>query len=184
MSFLSTQKSYGNAAIILHWLVAPAVLFMLSLGYYMARLPLQPVAPRLALYQLHKSLGLTILLLVIIRLFIKWLGENPEWPAQMPNWQKITVTLTHLSLYGLMLVMVFSGLLMSSASGKPTVFWGWFNVSVPIEKNLVWAKVFNAMHKTSSLGLSLLIFLHVSGVVQHWWCGMPSLSRMWFSQRK
>ena len=73
------QARYGAAAQTLHWLIAALVVVMFGLGWYMADLPLG--LRKFELYQLHKSLGLTILVLAAVRLIWRLLNPAPPLPA-------------------------------------------------------------------------------------------------------
>lgn len=184
MSLLSTRKGYGNLSVALHWIISPIILFMLGLGYFMARLPKASEAAILPWYQLHKSLGLTVLFIIIFRLLVKLLGRRPDWQEHMPRWQQILATLTHTSLYLCMFFMPMSGLFMSSAAGKSPKFWGWFTVALPVPQSDTLAFIGYNIHFFCAWGFAALICLHIFALLHHRWHGMPSLSRMWFTKAK
>jgi cytochrome b561 len=78
---------YTWTAIALHWLIAIAVIVQFKWGWWMQDIPKQPPGPRVDAYNLHKSVGLTILALMIARLFWRWRHPAPALPA-MPDWQR------------------------------------------------------------------------------------------------
>ena len=75
----NTSERYGAVAQTLHWLVALGVVWQLGLGWYMGDLPNTPA--KIALYNLHKSTGLTVLALVLVRLAWRSMNPAPPLPA-------------------------------------------------------------------------------------------------------
>jgi len=116
---------YSSVAILLHWLIALAILALLVMGFEMTSLPLGSHL-QFVLYQLHKSVGITVLLLSLIRLGWRLSHKAPALPAHMPAWEQALAHLGHFALYGLMLGMPLEGWALVSASvwNIPTVLYG------------------------------------------------------------
>lgn len=116
-------KRYHSGAMLLHWLMAVLILGNLALGLLLSSIPL---AERFQYYQLHKSLGMTVLLLAVMRVVWRLTHPAPPLPAHMPTWEKVVAHITHFILYGLMLLIPFSGWALVSASPKkiPTLLYG------------------------------------------------------------
>ncbi len=77
---------YTRTAIALHWLIAIVVIGQIALGWWMQEIPKQPVGPRVNAFNLHKSIGLTVLMLMVVRL--AWRATHaPPPPVAMPAWQ-------------------------------------------------------------------------------------------------
>src|SRR5262245_55575412 len=121
----NSPARYGAVAMTLHWLLAAAIIGQLFLGKYMHELP-DSDADKFAFFQLHKSIGITILALTVVRIAWRLVNIVPPLPKTMPPWQKRLAKLSHLLLYGFMLAIPLSGWAMVSASplGIPTIWFG------------------------------------------------------------
>jgi cytochrome b561 len=116
---------YTPVAIVLHWLIALAILALLVMGFVMTSLPLGSHL-QFVLYQLHKSVGITVLLLSLLRLAWRLSHKPPALPDHMPGWEQLLAHLGHFALYGLMIGMPLEGWALVSASvwNIPTVLYG------------------------------------------------------------
>lgn len=126
MQLRNTTIRFGLVAVSLHWLIALLFLAMVGIGLTMTNLPL--THPRtFPLYQLHKSLGVTIFLLVVLRLLWRLSGSVPPLPATLKPWERAAAYLTHYGLYVALLVMPLTGWITVSASplGIPTILYGY-----------------------------------------------------------
>ena len=119
------RSTYSSVAITLHWLIALAMLTNIGLAWYFGTLP---KAAQVAPVQLHKSIGITVLLLTLIRIGWRLVNTPPPLPATMHTWEKWAATANHLVFYLLMLAMPLSGWAMVSASPlikvHPTMLYG------------------------------------------------------------
>lgn len=162
---------YSAGAILLHWLIAAALLFEIGLGWGM-----EDAGPqRFAVYQLHKSVGITILILTLLR--IGWrLGHRP--PALSPDlrpWERVLARITHLGFYALLIGLPLSGWLLVSTSriAVPTILYGVLPLPhLPVAALGSGARA--ALHDTAEIGhlafgyaLYLLFALHVAGALKH-----------------
>src|SRR5436190_11085644 len=114
---------YPLAVIVLHWTIAAAVVGLVVLGWWMQAIPKDPVGPRANAYNLHKSIGLTALLLMAVRLGWRASHRPPELPP-LPVWQARAAHAVHALLYVLMFVDALSGYLGSAVSGFPVKVFG------------------------------------------------------------
>jgi cytochrome b561 len=122
---MTDRSRYDAVAIALHWLTALAVLGLIVMGLVMTRE--RPGSHlQFVLYQLHKSVGITVLALTIARLAWRLGHKPPPLPATMPGWEKLAAHAGHLALYGFMVGMPLSGWALVSAStyNIPTVLYG------------------------------------------------------------
>lgn len=156
--------TYTKTTIFLHWLVAIGLFMAIGLGFYMVDLPLSP--QKLKIYSWHKWLGVTIFLLVIIRLTWRLTHPVPALP-KMPHWEKIIAKLVHFLLYFLMLAIPLSGWLMSSAAGFPVVFLGMIPLPDLVAKNQELAAIFKQLHFILNLSLLSLVILHLIAALKH-----------------
>ena len=162
---MSRSDRYTTVAIALHWLVAALVVAQVTLGWGMQEIPKQPVGPRVDAYNLHKSIGLTVLALMLVRLGWR-LGHRPPPLPPLPAWQARLARATHALIYALLVVHPLVGYLGSVFSGYPVKYfgvtlpsWGWKDEGL---KDLC-----SATHLGTSLALVALIVLHVAGALKH-----------------
>src|SRR6266498_2856311 len=115
---------YPLAVIVLHWTIAAAVVGLMALGWWMQVIPKDPVGPRANAYNLHKSIGLTVLLLMVVRLAWRASHRPPQLPP-LPLWQARAAHAVHALLYVFMFLDAMSGDMASAVSGFPVKFFGW-----------------------------------------------------------
>lgn len=161
----TTIARYNNTAIALHWLVALLVFVAFPLGVYMHDLPLSPT--KLQLYSYHKWLGITVLMLAVVRVFWRSTHTPPPLPDSLPRWQHIVSHVTHLALYGLIFAVPVSGWLMSSAKGFQTVWFGVLPLPDLLEKNKELGDILVVAHQGLNLILFLLVAMHVAAALKH-----------------
>lgn len=121
----TTERSYGAVAMLLHWMVALAVSGMVVLGLVMTRDDIG-IDLKFGLFQLHKSIGVTIFMVMIVRLVWRWRAPPPDLPAVTPGWQLRAAGISHISLYTLLLLLPLAGWASVSAANIriPTVLFG------------------------------------------------------------
>lgn len=107
------RSTYSAVAIALHWLIALLILTNIGLAWYFNTLSGEAVVPPLAL---HKSIGITVLLLSVVRIAWRLTHPAPPLPPTMKGWERLAATGTHLIFYVLMLGLPISGWLWVSAS--------------------------------------------------------------------
>jgi cytochrome b561 len=115
-------QRYTWPAMLLHWLVALLIFGLFPLGLYMHDLPLSVL--KLQLYAWHKWFGITVLLLVVVRMAWRATHRPPKLPATIPRWQQGVAEWMHGLLYVLILCIPLSGWMLSSAAGVRVVWWG------------------------------------------------------------
>src|SRR5450631_1144343 len=123
MSGSEPAARYSTTAIALHWIVALAVAAQIAFGWWMQEIPKLPVGPRVNAYNLHKSIGMSILLLMLVRLAWRASHPPPALPA-MPAWQVLAARINHWLLYACLFVQPVTGYLGSVFSGYPVRFFG------------------------------------------------------------
>jgi len=163
---LATVSSprYTAPAIVLHWLLAVAIVASFGVGVYMHELPFSPT--KLKLYNWHKWAGVTILALSALRLLWR-LTHRPPADPPMPAWQARAAHLTHGLLYALFFAVPLSGWAYSSAAGFPIVWFGVLPLPdfVPVDKAL--AEAIKPLHALFAQALAVLVLLHVAGALKH-----------------
>lgn len=159
------MNSYHKFSKILHWVIAVIVLAMLSLSFFLGDVPdsLKPSA-----YTIHKSLGLTVLFLMLIRIFWIFYIGRPSLPSNTPNWEYLLSRVVQYSFYIFLIIMPLAGWIMATASNRSPVYFGIQVLPCPwITPDPSLAKFMNLTHKTCAWILLGLVFLHISGALKH-----------------
>ena len=168
---------YTSVAILLHWLIAAMLLSTFGLGLYMADLPASPL--KLRLFSYHKWIGVTIFLLVLMRLLWRLTHRVPPPPAHMPGWQRVAASAAHVLLYALTLAIPLSGWLYSSASGFQVVYFGKIPLPDLVAKDKALAEQLLTVHQALNAVIAIIIVLHIAAALKHHWIDRDDvLSRM------
>src|SRR6478609_904902 len=172
---------YTRTAVILHWLVAAVVLAQFSWGWVMQEIAKSPHGQRADAFNAHKSVGLCLLALMLIRLGWRIAHRPPALPA-LPAWQARLARATHVGLYAALIVMPLAGYLGSVWSGYPIK---WFGVTLPAWGTRMPAlkEAMSVVHLTASWLLLALVGLHIAGVVHHAFRGDGIAARMTLARR-
>jgi cytochrome b561 len=164
---MSDTRRYPLHMQLFHWAIAAAVLFMLGLGFYMDGLPVS--LQKLSLYGLHKSVGMTVLALALLRILARTLSDVP--PLHAPGKYGRTIVLAaqagHFALYFMLLAMPLSGWTLSSAAGLPVSVFGLFAAPDLVPPNAETRKIAETAHEIGAFVLCGLILVHVGAVVFH-----------------
>jgi cytochrome b561 len=161
---LRVQDRYDAGAIALHWLTAVLVVANLLLGVAMVPLPISP--RKLEWYLVHKSIGLTVLLLTSLRLLWRSLRAHPA-PVPMPRWQRRAAALSHALLYVLLFAIPVSGWLYSSATGVQVVYLGVVPLPSLVPKDRALGDVLRLVHVSLDALLFAVLCVHVAAAVKH-----------------
>ena len=181
-----TPSRYTKTAIILHWLIAIFIALMFILGWYMAELPkeapkqmaydlfdlgvytwqaAEEISPRTFYFNLHKSLGLTVLALIILRILWRITHTPPAALSSYKAIEKKVATATHHSLYLLMLAVPLTGLTMAINS-KYGVKWFGIDLIAGLDNKPV-RDFFECTHEFVGIVLLVLIGIHLLGALKH-----------------
>jgi cytochrome b561 len=173
----TTAQRYSPIAMLLHWVLALAIIGSFSMGVYMSDLPFSP--QRLKLYNWHKWAGVTILALSALRLLWR-LTHKPPADIPMPGWQRSAAHGTHMLLYVLFFAVPLVGWAYSSAAGFPIVWFGVLPLPsfVPVDKEL--AEAIKPWHGYLAFAMAALVLMHVAAALKHQLIDRDGLlSRMW-----
>lgn len=155
-------ERYRPSMRALHWVVAVCIIGALLLGFYMNLLPRELRGDG---WWLHKSLGLTALLLWPLRLGLRQMSPLPALHGA--KMERLLAHAVHRLMYVAMLLMPLSGYVMLAAKGKVPV---WFGIDLPIvmAPNPALAKLAHHWHEPLAYAVLVLLALHVAGLLKHW----------------
>jgi cytochrome b561 len=157
---------YSTPSRALHWISAILIIALVAVGLWMTGLADEDPSRR-TVYNLHKSIGVLTLILLIARLLWLRLAPAPALPAAFSAKEKRLITGLQTLLYGLMLLVPFSGYLMSTAKGYPVPFFGLFNLPALIGKSETVAGFAHAMHELSGYLILAIVLVHAAGAIKH-----------------
>jgi cytochrome b561 len=158
-------ESYAPAAKWLHWIIALCVLMLVPAGIVMASIGPGPLQNQL--YELHRSLGVLVLLLMIIRVFVRVSHGAPPPYAGLTTFERIASTSVHHLLYILLFIAPIIGWVMTSAYGAQIRFFGLFTVPAIVDKNEALFKTLLPFHRGAGIAIAILVGLHIAGALMH-----------------
>ncbi|MEN9461042.1 MAG: hypothetical protein RIS84_1062 [Pseudomonadota bacterium] len=160
----STTQRYTLVAIALHWLIALFIIGLLATGWYSGSLPKGEA--RTAIILLHKSVGLLVFGLILIRIFWRLTHTPPPLPESLPSWTKVVAGILHFGLYALMIIQPVSGYLASIYGGYKVAFFG---MLLPAwgAKNDNLRAFFNETHDIAGIIFAVLIAIHLAAAIKH-----------------
>jgi cytochrome b561 len=164
MPLRNTQDHYGAVAQTLHWLIVLLIIVQLVLGFTAHGLPIS--MQRLVLLARHKSVGMSILALALLRLGWRWYSPSPPLPAEIAGWQKSLARGTHALLYALLLALPVVGWISSSASHLTVTWFGLFEFPNLVGPDVALAKLSKSVHMT--LAWLLLVIASVHALAAFW----------------
>ena len=160
----NTSYSYGLITKLLHWIIGLAIITLLFVGFTMSNMP--PNTEKWELYALHKASGVTLLMLIILRIIWRFINITVKAEDSIPFIMQLAAKIGHFFLYIFMLTMPISGILMSRYGGHDIHVFGLF-VIPSAEKNMQLAKFFHSTHGFVAWGFSVLITVHMLAAFYH-----------------
>ncbi len=188
----NTDLRYGTVAMTFHWVIALLVIANICLGLYMGDLP-RSDPNKFMIFQTHKSIGLTVLVLSLLRLGWRLVNPIPPLPAGMPPALRFGARVSHFVLYFLIVFIPLTGWIMVSASalGNPTLFFGLFDwPNLPLFAGMTREQLhpvhetWETAHVILAWSAIVLLPLHVLAALYHYFIRRDGvLQRMWFGTR-
>jgi cytochrome b561 len=155
---------YGSVARVLHWGIVGLLVIQVTLGRIAESLP--QGLERLVVMSRHKSFGITILGIALLRLAWRLFNRPPPLPP-MPRWQRMAAALNHWALYALLFALPLSGWLMSSAANRPASWFGLAQLPDFVAPDPALKESFEALHHFLVRTLYVLVGLHVAAALKH-----------------
>jgi cytochrome b561 len=161
----NTPRRWGAFAQLLHWLVVVFIVAQFTLAWLFDDLPNGP--HKLTLLARHKSIGITILMLALIRLGWRWTNPVPALPSTLRPYERSLARVTHVLLYVLLFLVPLSGWTMSSARGFPVSWFGLFTLPNLVPKDKALYDVLVTTHGVLAWTLGIVAALHLGAALKH-----------------
>ncbi len=180
MRLKNTEKNYGLLAILFHWITAIGVFFLFGLGLWMTSLDYYHPDYRTAPH-LHKSLGVLLIGLVIMRLLWRVMNPSPQALTTHKTWEALVAKIVHAVLYILLISLFISGYLITTAEGDSLDVFSWFSLPSLIDgiKNL--EDLAGEIHEWIAFTLIALVVLHALAALKHHFLDKDSTLKRMFS---
>lgn len=177
---------YTKTAVVLHWLIGIAIIGMFALGWFMSELPKdapkqaaydlfnlgiytwqldEPASPRTFYFNLHKSIGVTLLALIAFRVFWRVTHRPPALLGSLQPWERKLATAGHHLLYVLMVAMVLTGLLQALYSKYGVKWFGLDFLPGLDDKDI--RGIFHEAHELIGIAFAILIIVHILAALKH-----------------
>ena len=167
MAASSTQVSnrYGLIAQLLHWAVVVGILLQYVWAWRIDNT--DSIREQFSLVTTHKSIGMTVLALVLLRMGWRAFNKPPPYPPSMARWEINAANLMHALLYLLILLMPLTGWMYTSAAGYGAEFWGLIDVPdfVPTGERL--ENFMHVAHETIGWVIPIVVAVHVLAALRH-----------------
>src|SRR5262245_58049049 len=165
MSLKNTNLSWGSVAKSFHWIVAALIFTQFALGWIAEEWPRSPT--KVDLFVWHKSTGMLILLLVVLRLCWRMINRTPALPGDMTRLERLAASASHALLYLLIIAMPLSGWVINSAANFPLkLFW---LVPLPniVAPSKAVQKLAEGVHETLFFTLAVILTVHIAAAFRH-----------------
>ncbi|MBV9695621.1 MAG: cytochrome b [Gammaproteobacteria bacterium] len=177
MILRNTLWRWGAVSQTLHWLIVALIVTQVTLASMADDLPVGP--RKIKLLATHKSIGITILALVCVRLLWRWSNPTPPLPDNLRPYERTAARATHGLLYALLFAMPLSGWMMSSARGFPVSYFGFFTLPDLVPKSRPLYEALLTTHGVLAVILIAVAALHALAALRHhFWLKDDVLRRM------
>ncbi|MCL1068246.1 cytochrome b [Shewanella olleyana] len=162
----NTNKGYGLITILIHWISALTVIGLFGLGFWMVDLTYYSSWYKTA-PDIHKSVGLLLLAVTLIRLLWRFISVKPQAHSNHKPWEQQAAKWAHRALYLLMICIMISGFLISTADGRGIMVFDWFEVPSLGSFISNQEDIAGLVHEYLAYSLIALVFIHAAGAIKH-----------------
>jgi cytochrome b561 len=165
MTFRNTTRSWGALTKALHWII---VILIITQFFFASRAHDLPRGPALIeAWGWHKSIGMTVFLLAIVRLVWRWMNPVPDLTAETQPWERTLAKISHVLLYALIFAVPLTGLLMSQAKNFPVSWFHLFQWPDLVTPDPALSESMESTHKILVKVLVGVALLHIAGALKH-----------------
>jgi cytochrome b561 len=161
----NTKTTYGSISKVFHWVIALGVFTMLALGFIANNIEQKKWVGQL--FWAHKSLGLTLLALMVMRLFWRFHNTTPGYGPHIKAWQAVAAKTLHWFFYAILFAMLATGWVATSTGKHGVSFWGWFNATLPMAPSKAIHHLSEDWHTALAWLIITLIVVHVLAACKH-----------------
>lgn len=159
------DDAFGRISRWLHWVTAALVLVLFGLGWYME--DLAPTPRTFEIYALHKSIGLTVLAVALVRIVWRLSNPRPRHLGGDSRAERVAAHAAHVALYALLIAVPLAGWIMSSAADIPITWFSLFQVPYLTGPSEAMLDLWRTVHWALGLALAVLVILHVAAALRH-----------------
>jgi cytochrome b561 len=164
MTFRNTNRSWGSLTKALHWII---VILIINQWVIAERAEELKGLEKLQALSWHKSFGMTILMLAIIRLVWRWMNPVPDLRAETKPWERVLAKVSHVLLYALIFALPLTGWMMSSARNFPVSWFKQFQFPDLVAPSDQTFHQMNDLHHLLFGVLVVVALLHIAGALKH-----------------
>jgi len=161
----NTSDRYGLVAQALHWAVVLGVVLQFVWAWRIGQT--DSIRQEFALVVQHKSIGMTVLMLMVLRLLWRAFNRPPPLPDSMPGWERVAAQVTHWLLYALLFTIPLAGWAWSSAAGYGAEIFGLVDIPDFVPQSERLETLFHSVHEWAGVALAVLVSLHVLAALRH-----------------
>ena len=161
----NNEHRYGAIAQLFHWVIVALIVTQFVLAIRAESLPRG--MKLLNTLALHKSIGMTVLMLAVLRLIWRWMNPIPADPPGMPGWQQVASRISHLALYAMIFVIPLVGWIASSARNFSVSWFGFFTWPNLVEPSEAAFEFFQGTHAVLAWTLFAVALLHIAAALKH-----------------
>jgi len=173
----NTERRYGLVSQGFHWLVVALIIVQFIWAWRIDGV--EGLRDRLELVTQHKTVGMTILALAVLRLAWRLFNPPPPLPADMPRWERVAARVGHWLLYGLIFAVPLSGWAYSSAAGYGDYWWGPVDFPSIAPSSETLEDLFHEIHEWLTTTLAVVAIGHALAALRHhFWLKDDVLTRM------
>jgi cytochrome b561 len=165
MQLKNDALRYGGIAQLFHWAIVALIITQFFLANKAEGLPLGPA--KISTLATHKSVGMTIFGLAVLRLIWRWFNPVPAVPASTPRWQRLAAHVSHWALYGLITVTPLIGWMMSSARNFPVSWFGVLTLPDLVRPSKATYELFHEVHEALAITLLVIAVIHALAALKH-----------------
>jgi cytochrome b561 len=173
MRLVNNSRRWGAIAQTFHWLIAALIVVQFTLALLaenagaMKRENPAAVIEQLALLARHKSVGITILMLAILRLSWRAVSAVPQLPHRTPRWQVRLAHASHTLMYVLLFALPITGWMMSSATNYPVSWFGLATLPDLVSPNHDLHETLETVHHFLAWSLFSIAVVHIAAALEH-----------------
>ncbi len=161
----NTDNAYGLVAQLLHWAVVIGITLQFVWAWRIEEA--DSIRQQFQLVTQHKSIGMTVLLLVLVRIGWRLFNRPPSLPADLARWEQRAARWTHVLLYALILAMPLSGWAWSSSAGYGAEFFGLLDIPGLVPDNEWLEDVLEDVHEWLARAMLVVVAVHVLAALRH-----------------